>query len=434
MAEKEEFINNIDYKSNIMNISTSKYIVDKIGKKVINYVEYYYYHKLIFMLVILTIVFISFDITKFHFDFSEDDKNIIWKKGLQFTKECLYGKITQEIPNYPNNHIPILSIIIPVYNANKTIKAAIRSIQNQIMKDYEIILVNDYSIDNSVEVIHELEKEDPRIKLMSNIKNMGALYSRCIGVLSAKGKYIFALDNDDMFFVENILAIIYTIARKDDYDIIGFKSVFATKYNPKVNEMKDGGFYNHQHNLILHQPELGLFPISRFNTFKRNDFTIWAKCIKTDVYRKAVNLMGKERYSNFMSWAEDTSIVFVIFNTASSFKFVRKYGIFHIEAPFCASYTQPDDKKTFGEIFLMDTVYEFSKNTSDKNYAAYQALDSAKRPFFNVEHNKKNSNFLQRVLKKILENDYISEKNKNDVRKRYAQMKFYKDENDEEGD
>ena len=347
-------------------------------------------------------------------------------------KNCLNGKLTQEIPNYDSDHIPTLSIIIPVYNANKTITSTIRSIQNQKMKDYEIILVNDCSKDNSLEVIDKLIKEDSRIKLMNNAKNMGTLYSRCVGVLSAKGKYIFAIDNDDMFFVNDVFGMIYKIASQDDYDIVGFKSVFANKYNPKFNEMKDGGFYNHQHNLILHQPQLGLFPICRFNTFNRNDFTIWAKCIKTDIYRTAVNRMGEERYSNFMSWAEDTSIVFVIFNTASSYKFVRKYGIFHIEAPFCASYSQTSDKKTFGEIFLMDTVYEFSKNTSDKNYAAYQALDSAKRGFFNVEHNKKNSEFLKEVLKKILENKYITEANKDAVRKKYAQYKFYDEENEED--
>ena len=77
----------------------------------------------------------------------------------------------------------------------------------------------------------------------------------------------------------------------------------------------------------------------------------------------------------------------------------------------------------------MDIVYEFSKNNSDKNYAAYQALDSTKRDFFNVQNNKKNSDFLKKVLKKILKNDIISEKNKNLVRQKYSQMKFYDDFN-----
>lgn len=61
--------------------------------------------------------------------------------------------------------------------------------------------------------------------------------------------------------------------------------------------------------------------------------------------------MGKERYSNFMSWAVDTSIIFVFFNIAKSYKYVRRYGIFYIEERFCASYTQNKDKKTFKKYF-----------------------------------------------------------------------------------
>ena len=340
-------------------------------------------------------------------------------------KECLEGKLTKEIPSFSSDHKPVLSIIIPVYNANSSITYAIRSIQNQQMSDYEIILVNDYSKDNSLEVIYKLRKEDHRIKLMNNNKNMGTLYSRSVGVLVAKGDYIFALDNDDMFFVDDVFSTIYKIASQDDYDIVGFKSVMAHKLYPQMNELNDWGFYNHNHNLILHQPQLGLFPISRFGSFQRNDFNIWGKCVKTKIYQEAVNRMGKERYSTWMSWAEDTSIVFVIFNTASSFKYVRKFGVFHLEIPSCASQSLPNDKKTFGEIFLMDIVYEFSKNTSDKNYAAYQALDSAKRGFFNVEKNKTNSDFLRKVLAKIYDNKLISEENKNKVRKRFSSMKFY---------
>ena len=215
-------------------------------------------------------------------------------------------------------------MIIPVYNANKTITASIRSIQNQKMSNFEIILVNDFSQDNSLEIIKNLQKEDPRIKIINNEKNMGTLYSRCVGTLSAKGKYIFALDNDDMFFVDDVFQTIYEVAEENEYDIVGFKFINAPKYNASLEEMKEGGFYNHPHNLIVHQPELGLFPISRFGFYQRNDFNIWAKCIKTEIYQKAVKAMGKKKYSNNVSWAEDTSMIFIIFNIAESYKFVRK--------------------------------------------------------------------------------------------------------------
>ena len=101
----------------------------------------------------------------------EDNRNIVWQKGLDFTRQCVEGKLLKQIPNYPDDHIPAISIIIPVYNAQKSIKLAIRSIQNQLMTDLEIILVNDCSTDNSTKIIYELQKEDKRIKLMKNTKN-----------------------------------------------------------------------------------------------------------------------------------------------------------------------------------------------------------------------------------------------------------------------
>ena len=381
--------------------------------------------KFLFVIFLIIAFILFFSELNRYKNIPENKSNRIWKKGRKYIDICLKGLLINKIEKLPDNNIPLISVVIPVYNANTTIISSIRSIQNQNFINYEIILVNDFSNDNSLEIIKKLKKEDSRIKILNNNRNMGTLYSRCVGALSAKGKYIFALDNDDMFFVDNILSKIYQVAEEDNYDIVGFKSIFATNYNATIEEMKDGGFYNHQHNLILHQPELGLFPISRNGSFARNDFSIWAKCIKTEIYQKAINAMGVKRYSSHVTWAEDTSMVFIIFNIAQSFKFIRKYGIFHLETYFCASFTLSNHKKTYGEIFLMNIIFDFSKNNSDKNYAAYQAIDSTKREFFNVRYSKRNSNFLKYVINKIYDSKYISEKNKNLVREIYSKLKYY---------
>ena len=117
------------------------------------------------------------------------------------------------------------------------------------------------------------------------------------------GKYIFSLDNDDMYFIDDLFRSIYYLSESGKYDIVEYHSVYTTKYDakPTIKEMKDGGFYVHRHNLSLHQPELGLFPIKRFGSFKRNDFIIWTKCIKTKIYQKSINAMGEERYSKYMA-------------------------------------------------------------------------------------------------------------------------------------
>ena len=345
-----------------------------------------------------------------------------WNIGRKYIDKCLNHTLINEIPNLPDNNIPIISVIIPVYNANKTIKAVIRSIQNQNMNNYEIILVNDLSTDNSLEIIKKKKKEDKRIKIINNQKNMGTLYSRCVGVLSSKGKYIFSLDNDDMYFVDDIFEKISALADIENFDIVEFQTVFSKKYDALISEMKDGGFVVHRHNLILHQPRLALFPIQRKYRFERNDFQIWSKCINSKLYKNAVNLMGEKRYSKYVTWAEDTSMVFVIFSIAQSFKYVKKYGLFHIETTSCGSFSMNNQAKTFGEIFLTDIIFDFTRNNTNKNYAAYQAIDSTKRSFVNVTDNEENKNYFMIVLKKILKSEYITEINKQKVIESYKKF------------
>ena len=81
---------------------------------------------------------------------------------------------------------PKISVIIPVYNRENYISNAVRSCQNQKMKDIEIIIIDDLSTDNSVKVIKELRKEDPRIQLITNKKRKGTFNNRYVEFLQQK--------------------------------------------------------------------------------------------------------------------------------------------------------------------------------------------------------------------------------------------------------
>ena len=125
-------------------------------------------------------------------------KKIQIENGKIYLNKCLKEILINPILNKAKK--PKISVIIPVYNCEKTIISSIRSIQNQNLSEIEILLVNDFSKDNTLKIINDLKKVDSRIIIINNNKNMGTLYSRCIGVLKAKGIYLFSLDNDDMFF------------------------------------------------------------------------------------------------------------------------------------------------------------------------------------------------------------------------------------------
>jgi glycosyltransferase involved in cell wall biosynthesis len=225
------------------------------------------------------------------------------------------------------------------------------------MNEIEIILVNDKSEDNSLRIIENIQKDDKRIKIINNKKNKGTLYSRSIGVLQSKGKYILPLDNDDMFFDEDVFDFVYKEAEDFNYDITGFKVIQANNYKARINEMQDG-CHMHNNSFTVNQPDLGLFGISEKNRFKIVEVHIWSKCIKNYIYKKEVNALGSEKYSLFLSWAEDTSMVFILFNIAQSYRYVTKYGIFRLNRKLSASESMPNSHKLFGDIFFLDVIFD----------------------------------------------------------------------------
>ncbi len=92
----------------------------------------------------------------------------------------------------------LISIIIPCYNASKTISRTLNSIREQDFKDVEVIVVNDGSKDNSLEVLSMFEKVDSRIKVVTQ-ENAGVSVARNTGLKHAKGNYIVYLDADDNY-------------------------------------------------------------------------------------------------------------------------------------------------------------------------------------------------------------------------------------------
>ena len=327
----------------------------------------------IFIIIILLLLFNA--ITKNNIDIKKDSFNEVLEKGKDYIKICIEDKLVHDtISSFNDSDNPMISVIIPVYNANNTIKYAIRSAQNQKFINIEIILVNDFSEDNSLEIIEEMQKEDKRIKIINNNKNMGVLYSRSIAVLSAKGKYIFPLDNDDMFLVNDILDIIYNEAERQNYDIICFTSIDSPSYDLNKLHAKENYFTRlRKKNMIVRQPELGIYPISKYDRYFLYDPHIWGKCIKTNIYKMAVNALGESRYSVYNCWNEDITMFFIICNFAQNYLFVKKYGIFHFLSRKTASFSQSEFNLMNTEINLIEIILDFAQNKY-KKYAALKAI------------------------------------------------------------
>lgn len=95
--------------------------------------------------------------------------------------------------------MPKVSVIMPVYNCEEFVKHSIRSVQNQTFKDWELIVINDASLDNSLQKVLELAHEDKRIKVIDMAFNQGVGKCRNIGISYAKGRYLAFLDSDDLW-------------------------------------------------------------------------------------------------------------------------------------------------------------------------------------------------------------------------------------------
>ena len=138
----------------------------------------------------------------------------------------------------------LVSIIVPVYNAEKYIKNCVLSILNQDYKNIELILVNDGSKDNSYNICKQLAEKDNRIRLF-NKENGGTSSARNYGLDNAKGEYVCFIDSDD-FACPNYVTTLLAATQNADMGIGGFKEVKEKKlakacrveYEKKIENVK----------------------------------------------------------------------------------------------------------------------------------------------------------------------------------------------------
>jgi Glycosyltransferases involved in cell wall biogenesis len=112
------------------------------------------------------------------------------------------------------------SIIIPAYNAEKYIDRAVKSVLDQKFNDYELIIVNDGSIDKTADIIEEYAKNNKEIKIINHDKNESLHIVRMDGVNNSNGQYILFLDADDYFTNDALNILEKEIKKNPDYDFL----------------------------------------------------------------------------------------------------------------------------------------------------------------------------------------------------------------------
>lgn len=115
---------------------------------------------------------------------------------------------------------PLISVVMPTYNRADLLPRSIESILNQTVQDFEFIIVDDGSTDNSVELILAYQKQDKRIRLIRNGENKGISYSRNKGMDAARGKYLAIMDSDDFSVPERFEKSLRFFKKHPDYAVV----------------------------------------------------------------------------------------------------------------------------------------------------------------------------------------------------------------------
>lgn len=146
------------------------------------------------------------------------------------------------------NNEKLVSIIIPMYNAKRTIMRTIHSITSQSYKNMEIIVINDGSSDGSESIVNQCIREDNRITLYS-IENSGVSCARNYGIACSSGEYVIFVDSDDAFKFDTVEQLMAS-SQETDTDLTASEIIDTNGTSTNKNEYMDHPFVSYDNSTI----------------------------------------------------------------------------------------------------------------------------------------------------------------------------------------
>ena len=176
----------------------------------------------------------------------------------------------------------LVSVIMPMYNSEKYIEESIQSVINQTYLFWELIIIDDGSKDQSVNIVEKYAKLDKRIKLVQSKKNLGVAKARNQGTQLAKGRYIAFLDSDDIWLPDKLNHQIKFMQEKQ-------APMSYTQYRQFTNKVSEPG------NLIDVEPKVSYKRLLKGNIIG---------CLTAMIDRKFVDeiSMPDQRHEDYIAW------------------------------------------------------------------------------------------------------------------------------------
>ena len=352
------------------------------------------------MIFILSIPFLNAFYNKNFIDITPYNKYVTDCKNLViYEREKVY-----------NEH-PYISICMSAYNMQEYIEKNLISIINQSFQDFEIIIVNDASEDETQNIIYRIQKNDKRIKLLSHENKLGVYRSRIETIFNSKSEYILLMDPDDMYLNENLFKELYDYNLKKNLDIIEFSSLQQIEgddriYYPKVQ------FGNHYHNFcksIISQPELSniLYYWPNTKKFSRTICrNIWNKMIRIDILIQASNYIGKEYYNEYIIVTDDMILNVITYEFANNYSNIKLPGYLYLRRNISMSRGGGDELKIIrAKNFLsyFKIFYRYIKDYNKDINILFYEMKNLENKILVVKENNMTMNKYRKVLVRLID-------------------------------
>lgn len=229
-----------------------------------------------------------------------------------------------------------VSIILPMYNAEKYIKDTIYSVLNQTIKDIELIIIDDGSTDDSYKICEEIQQLDNRI-VLRKIENNGVSNARNYGMKIAKGKFLMFIDADDKYD-SNIVNKMLEGIENNDLSVCDFKEL---KQNGKIKSK------NLKYNGDINESSLMINFLQRNNLFN----VVWNK-----IYKKEIIIDNNLNFNKEISIAEDLEFNLKYIEKTKNIKYINEALYIYRLADTGLNYKYQKDR-----IKIRKNIYKYQK-------------------------------------------------------------------------
>ena len=283
------------------------------------------------------------------------------------------------------NDTPYISVCLAALNMRLYMEQNLLSIINQSFQDFEIIIVNDHSKDETEDIIRNLQSKDKRIKLVNHSENLGVYRSRIEAILNAKGEFILLMDPDDMFLNQNLFKELHNYNLKNNLDIVEF-TVYQQKDGEKNIFLPDNHYEAHYHGFpeeIISQPELSnlLYYLPGTKDYSKTICrNIWNKIIRRKVFLKVDKYIGKEYYDAFVITADDMLMNVIAYQYAQNYSNIilpgYLYNIRNVSMSRGEGGIKLKKVRTINHYQYFYILYKYLKDfDKDRNFLMYEMKD-----------------------------------------------------------